>query len=125
MAVRLIAGAFLALALSACMSTESVMLDDRTAIISGRGGGPRTSAEVYQASLIEAATQTQARGFELFQIQSSADKTRTQVIASEYNVQAVEKPGLDLVVRMYRAGEISPDAPNVFTASKILAAAPR
>jgi hypothetical protein len=108
---------------SACVSTDARMLDDRTVAISGKGAASRSGAEVYQASLVEAAKQAQAHGFELFQVQSAADATRTQVLVSQYSAQAVQKPGVDLVVKFYRAGEIAPDAAGVFVASSVLAAA--
>lgn len=122
MSGRLIAAAFLALAASACVSTDARMLDDRTAVISGRGGGTKSGAEVMQAALVEAAQQTKARGFDLFQVQSATDQTRTQLVASQVSATTVVKPGLDIVVRMYRAGELAPDAPGAYSADKVLAA---
>lgn len=123
MRARSLCSAFLAASLAACASTESRMLDDRTAIISGRAGGLRTSADVLQASLVEAAHETKARGFALFEIQSATDQTRTQLVASQVSATTVVKPGVDLVVRMYRAGEIAAGAPGVYEAEKVLAAA--
>lgn len=109
----LIIGVILCLAAAGCMSTDARMLDDRTAAISSRGAPSRSGADVYQASLVEAAQQTQMRGFDLFQIQS----------VSQYAATEIEKPGVDLVIRMYRAGEIQPDAPGVFSAANVLQAA--
>jgi hypothetical protein len=88
----------------------------------------------------EAAKQCLDGGFAYFQVLSSNDRSgafasvisgpTTYMPAGGGNVMAVpgltminanQIPGGDLMVRFYKAGEINPDAPNVWNAQAIMA----
>ena len=140
--------------LSACVTAETVMLDHRTAIISGRGDGYSSQASVVQRVMVEAATAAQARGFRYFAVLDSTDTTRRGAVALPTNtygqanaqttcnyaycnssatgssstygggVMEVVRPGTDLQVRFYNDGEIDPNQPGVWDAVAVLAAQP-
>lgn len=63
----------LATTLAGCVSAQGAMIDNRTAIISGRGSAYASGTAVLHKSLIEAATMAQARGFEYFQVVNAQD----------------------------------------------------
>lgn len=141
-----------ALALAGCVSTSTAMLDERTAIISGRGSGYSSAADVQQRVILEAATAARARGFRYFVIQSATDQSRSgrmyfpgqtntygqgtatctgNFCSGTYSGQTYStpaqafdyvRPGQDVQIRFYREGEINPKAANVWDAVSIMAA---
>jgi hypothetical protein len=146
----IVAAAFLAL--SACVTAKASMLDERTAIISGRSHGGKSAAEVERKILLEAAQEGQKRGFDYFQILSAEDTTRSGVAylpgqvnstttgsatcaysscygsanttTTGYGPQAIPfvQPGADVTVHFYRQGEIDPKADGVWSVRSILVA---
>ena len=66
-------GAFL----GGCVAADTTMLDERSAIISGRGTNYTSQAQVLQKVLAEAATAAQARGYRYFVVLGTADRTTT------------------------------------------------
>lgn len=144
-----------ALLLSGCVTAETMMLDDRTAIISGSGDEYSSAARVQRRVFVEAATAAQVRGYRYFVIQNSRDTTTTGTRAlptqtyanaqantncgyvacntSAYGqsqtfgggFQQVIQPGMDVLVRFYREGEVDPRQDGVWDATAILAAQPK
>lgn len=153
--MRILAAMTAALTLAGCVTAETIMLDSRTAIISAQGSGYNTQAQVVQKVLVQAATETQARGFTYFQVLDSQDTTRqgqavipgnsysnTNATASCYGgycsgnantnstytppqVINVIRPGADVRIRFYRDGEIDPNTQGVWSAADVLAAQQR
>lgn len=147
--------ALIALALSGCVTAKTQMLDDRTAIISGRGSGYSSAADVYKKVLVAAATTAQERGYSHFQITGTQDATTqgaavfrnpttTNVAgnalctgawcsgtatANTYGgggtIIPVIRPGADIVIRLLNEGEFDPGAQGVFRAESVLAEAAR
>lgn len=71
-------GGIVALALlSACVQTGVRFVDDRTAVISGRGNGYTSPNQVQKKVLEQAATLTLSRGFTRFTILDSRDAGQT------------------------------------------------
>jgi hypothetical protein len=116
--------------------TDTNMLDDRTAIISGRGGTIHSQGEVTKAVLQEAAKQALQRGYGYFQVISGADRSMTGAMAyagpTTYTRTspgtATATPGAafltpyampagDITVRFYKE---PPDAPGVWNANSVL-----
>lgn len=152
---KIILATALALTLSACVTAETAMLDERTAIISGRGDGYTTPAQVQQRVLLEAAESATERGFRYFMVTNAQDATRRGMAympvtttgqgnattncfmgtcrttananAMTYGGGAYEviRPGSDVQVRFYREGEIDPATPGLWDAQSIIAAQPR
>jgi len=60
-----------------CVSAKSTSLDDRTVIVSAKGGAIVDPADVYKAALVKAAQLAQQRGAECFQVLGSSDTSRT------------------------------------------------
>lgn len=150
---RVLVAAIAAVLLSGCVTAKATMLDDRTAIISGRGNNFTSQADVLHKVLIEAATTAQARGYRYFVIESSQDTTRrgtayfpgqttttgsvsgvcaTAVCTGNYRSQSytspgsavpIVKPGADVQVRFYREGEIDPSPRHVWDTQSVLAEA--
>lgn len=127
-----------------------MMLDDRTAMISGRDLGWGDSSDVARKVLTTAAEMARARGYEIFQIVSSQDTTKsgyvpiagqstTSTTGSAYCYGAYcsgattgqtrtvprylapyTQAGANVVVRFYRTGEVVPGTPGIFSAAAIL-----
>lgn len=144
-----------ALSMTACVTAETAMLDERTAIISGRGDEYSSAARVQQRVLLEAAESATERGFRYFLVMSAQDTTRRGIaqmpITTTGQGQATTTcsygtcrtnaqgnamtmgggayeftmPGADVQVRFYREGEIDPATPGLWDAQSILAAQPR
>lgn len=149
---NLAAVAILAALLSACVTAETTMLDERTAIISGRGDEFSSAARVQQRVMLEAATAATSRGYRYFMIQQANDTTRRGIVqrpmtttgqgqgtttcyygTCQTNAQAntmttgggsyeVIMPGADILVRFYHEGEIDPATPGLWDAQSVLAA---
>lgn len=79
---RTICVLFLCIALPACLRTNTTMIDDRTAIVSGKGSGLDSRAEVLQKVLVEAANATKAHGFDYFVILDAANTSETESIVT-------------------------------------------
>jgi hypothetical protein len=102
------------------VGADTLMLDSSTAIISGRGNAllfPGRS-EVFQATLVQAAKTATERGFRFFSITSTSDVSETvRISQSDFF-----KPGIDVVVKMYRANEVDPNRAGIWDAESILGA---
>src|SRR5512139_3012986 len=124
----------LGITLSACIDTKSVMLDDRTATISSRGGITVSSAEIQRDLIQNAAKTSQARGFPYFSIVGGADRTTSytainqtpstvaymgagnyMVMPGYASASSLPMPGGDITIRMYRENEINPDQRGVWS----------
>lgn len=68
---KLLLPVFLLCSLSGCLSAHTEMLDERTAIISGKGSSFDDLAKVTHKVFMEAATTGQQRGFQYFQMEGS------------------------------------------------------
>lgn len=147
------AAIILAVLLAGCVTAKTEMLDDRTAIISGKGSGFDNSASLIKKILVAAATKAQERGFEYFQIVGSKDTTTTSLYippqTSTTNVTGnsyctgywcsgsanattfrpggaaipIARPGADVMIRLLHAGEFKPGASGVFNTAAVLAEA--
>lgn len=141
------------LLLGACARANTTMLDDRTAIISGRGSASNSQADVTKKVLQEAAQQAVTRGYAYFQVTGGQDQSRagtmiipgqstttgngmascyggvcngnysSQTYTSPGMAMGFAKPGADIYVRFYKAGEIDPKTPGVWDAQRVLAVA--
>lgn len=150
--VRAAVVAISALALGACVTTGSTMIDERTAIISGRSHAGKSVAEVRHKMLVEAATAARKRGFDYFQVVTVEDQTRAGVIylpgqttstttgsatcafntcsgsattqENGYGPRAMPyvQPGATITIHFYHEGEIDPAAPHVWSVRSILSA---
>ena len=147
--MRFIVGACAtALALGGCVVSKTAMLDEHTAIISSRGNAFASSADAIQKSLGEAAKTTLSRGYRYFAVVGSQDQTQRGNVmipgqttssgsmsfmgntamysGSSYTTPAQSigyvKPGVDLIIRMFSAGEIDPRASGVWDAESVLKA---
>lgn len=137
--------------LSACVTTKTAMLDERTAIISGRAHA-KSGADVAHKMLVEAATEAQKRGYEYFQVVDTQDTTRSGSIylpgsttstttgqASCYGVSCYGsattntsgygphympyvQAGADITVRFLHTGEFQEGARGVWSVASVLSA---
>lgn len=129
--------------LAACMSTNTEMLDSRTAIISGAGNAYSNASSIAAMTLREAATQTLAKGFTHFVVINANDATRTSTWSDGGGGTAAAscagnvcsgagswtgpssttfvKPGTDLLVRFLTASEAA-QVSNAWSAAEVLAA---
>ena len=140
----------IALALAGCTTAKTMMLDDRTALISGRDSGWGSGSDVARKVLIAAAQMARARGYEVFRIVSTQDTTKsgyvpiagtaaTNTHGSAYcygsycsgsattqstGIPAYLAPytqaGADVVVRFYHADEIQYGTPGTYNVAAIL-----
>jgi hypothetical protein len=141
-----------AFGLSACVTANASMLDERTAVISGRSHGGKSAGEVERKILVEAALEGRKRGFDYFQVVSAEDTTRSGVAylpgqvnstttgsamcaysscygstnstTTGYGPRAIPfvQPGAEVTIHFYREGEIDPKAAHVWSVRSILAA---
>lgn len=148
-------GLLAALLLAGCTTVSTDMLDDRTAVISGRGSAFNDIGDVTSEMLARAASQAKARGFKYFAVVDSRDATsygtyttptttnstavgsaqcygatcygQASGTSTTYGGQsfALEKPGADMMVRFFLAGEVDPATPGVWDADRVLAAHPK
>jgi hypothetical protein len=142
--------ALLTITLAGCTTAKTMMLNDRTALISGRDSGWGDQADVRRKILVTAAQMAKARGFELFQIVGVEDATKSGVVpimgqstsntygsascygytctgqatTNSYGTPAYLAPytmsGADVTVRFYHPGEIDPGAASLYDAAAIL-----
>ena len=141
-----------ALLLASCVAKDSMMLDQRTAFISGRGNAFAKPSEVWEKTLTQAATMASERGYShfaildakdaggydyMYQPGSSTTTTTGSAACTGYScvgsavsntsyspgyATPIFKPGTDLTVRFFHANEIDPNASGVWEAATILAA---
>lgn len=142
---------FASLALCSCVTTKTSMLDERTAIISGRAHA-KGAADVEHKILVEAATEARKRGFEYFQIVGTQDTTTSGVIYMPGNTTATTtgqascygyscmgsattnttgygprampyvQPGADITVKFLHPGEFAEGTAGVWSVQSVLAA---
>ncbi len=103
------------LVLSACMHAAPAMLNERTAVISGRETMGNSANEAIRRMLTKAAAMTLDHGFRYFQIVNSRS-----TYLNHDRVLPI-RPGVDVTIKLYREGEISPRRPGVWDADKIAA----
>jgi hypothetical protein len=127
-----------------------MMLDDRRAIISGRGTAFDGQADVMHTALVAAAGVTLHHGYRYFAIMGSQDTSRAGVLympTQTYTSGTVNgygnsasfsgmstttggnaipfvRPGMDVEIYMYRDGEVRP-GPQIWDAQSIMAAQPK
>ena len=149
--------------LTGCIQSSTVMVDERTAIIStkapkfapGSVAGaisaltPDDNATMIEAALKEAADVTLKRGYRYFELLDATDRTRVvsfdqsghanctgtvtnngvagspqpfeaQCRGYAPRVTTLAEPGLDLIVRMHREGEIDPKKEGIIDATWIV-----
>jgi hypothetical protein len=140
MARHLLTAVALLIFLGAC-APKTNMIDDRTAIVSGRTSEVDGRGTMTTAMLREAAKQCLDRGFAYFQVLSDVDRSGTMASATAApttspatgGASAVAPPGPmtggaaqvprgGIMVRFYKAGEINPNAPGVWNARALVAA---
>lgn len=150
-----IMAAMATLLLAGCVTASTKMIDDRTAVIKGRGNAYVSMGDVQARIMLQAATEAQARGYAYFVVGDSYDSSRSgRFVAptttnTDFNGSAAcmgsfcsgsgtassttygggsfnyIKPGADVMVRFFREGEIDPNRPGVWSAARILAAQER
>jgi hypothetical protein len=103
--------AICAVLLTGCMHAAPPMLTERTAMISGRATSGRSAADATQIVLVKAAAMTLDHGFRYFRIADGvvADSSSNELI----------RPGANVTITLYRAGEISPRATGIVDAEDI------
>lgn len=134
--------------LAGCQTTQttSTRLAENVAIISTKGNAFAESEDVLRDVLVNAAVTTQNAGYQYFLIASQQDTTRTDhfvTSGSSYTsgtintyggygsysgmttytppqVHTFVKPGMDVMIRMFRDGEIDPNTPGVFNAASVI-----
>jgi hypothetical protein len=100
-------------ALSACMNAAPKMLNERTAVISGRATVGDNPSNAARKTLIRAAAMTLDHGFRYFQI------IRPQNTGAIHGGVSPIQPGVNVTIKLYREGEISPHRPGVWDAENI------
>lgn len=141
-----------AMLLAGCTTVSTNMLDDRTAIFSGRGSAFNDIGDVAAKILVRAATEAQKRGYPYFAVMGSQNANSTGyyttpsttsgsgmvtgscigntcsgIVSGSSTTQpgqtyAFDKPGADVMVRFFRAGEVDPNARGVWSVANVLAA---
>jgi hypothetical protein len=137
-------------ALSGCVRTQTAMLDQRTAIISGKGGLGRTMAEIQQKELVEAAKACKAAGYRYFGVMDARNtsqagtvfipgQTYTNGTVTGFGNMATYQqttttmpgqaipyitPGQDMTVRFLKDGDFTPGQQGVWDAESVLAVNP-
>ena len=101
------------LLLTACMHAAPPMLTDRTAVISGRETSGFTPNDATQIVLVKAAAMTLDHGFRYFQIMG-ADS-----VGSDRGGNELIRPGVNVTIKVYRAGDINPRATGIVDAQDI------
>ena len=128
MARHLMAAIALLLVASACTTPKTNMIDDRTAVVSGRVGEVDGRGTMTTAMLREAARQCLDRGFAYFQVLSNVDRSGTMAAAmaapGPVTGTASQVTRGDITVRFYKAGEINPEAPDVWNARALVGPRP-
>ena len=134
--------------MSGCVSSHTDFIDDRTAMISGRGTAFDNASSVKPHILIKASELAVSKGFKYFQViddmqgtdhsylvQNGPSYTHGTLSAygntARYNqtttnspssINEIDKPKEETTVRFYKDGEINPDQNGVWDAQRILAA---
>lgn len=99
--------------LAGCVHRAPALIDDRTAVVSGRETLGSTPDDAVQTDLVLAAKIAVDHGFRYFRIVSTRDPFAT-VGVSEI------RPGLDLTVKFFRDGETNARTPGIFDAQDVL-----
>lgn len=137
---------------TACVRVNERMLDQRTAVLSGRGTAFDSRGGVTQGLITRAAEMAQERGYPYFAIMDSADASSTGYwqqpsttygnataftnctgsfcnstingSATTYPGQTFQfnRPGADMMVRFFGQGEVNPNAPGVWSVASVLGA---
>ena len=94
---------FSAVTLAGCVHRAPLSVHDQTAMISGHNTIHVSMADARQTVLTEAASITVDHGYRLFKVMTPI------------------RPGSDVTIHVYGAGEIDPAAPNVYDAHAIAA----
>lgn len=139
-----------ALSTSACVRVDDRMLDQRTAMISGRGTAFDSMGGVTEGLVQRAAEMAAERGYPYFAVMNSADRSSTgswtspsttygsatgytnctgsfcttnlNGSATTYPGQTIQfdRPGAEMMVRFFREGEVNPNAPGVWSVASVL-----
>jgi len=112
---KILLGAFCGMALLSCMSQAPAMLNDRKAAISGRGTVGMSSSDATRIMLTRAARMTLDHGFRYFQIAGS--RTAASIRDGMFSIQ----PGANIMINVYREGEINQRGQAVWDAENIAA----
>jgi len=102
------------LVLCACAHPIPPMRNDRTIVISGKRTAGNSDRDVTQKILILAARLTLDHGFRYFEFAGVPNANGTPII----------RPGSDVTIRVYRAGEIDPHRPGMRDAESVAAGVP-
>jgi hypothetical protein len=100
--------------LSACAHPAPAVLHGNTALISGRGTAHDNPGDAARKVFIEAAAITLDHGYRYFEIVDSADASSTAPAPGV-------RPGADVTIRVFGAGEVRPQTPGVWDAQAIAA----
>lgn len=108
------------LALAGCARASGHFLDERTAMVSGRGGTVHTGADLMSAALKKAALMAQQRGFSHFQVVGHEDASRDVLLGNPGSIMGATMPGTDIMVRFYHAHEVE-GLTGIWSADSVLA----
>ncbi len=104
------------LVLTSCAHPVLPMRNDRTIVISGKRTAGSSDRDAAQRMLVTAARLTLDHGFRYFELVGVADAARSDLPEI--------RPGVDVTIRVYRAGEIDPHRPGMRDAESVAAVAP-
>ena len=145
--MRKVSAALACIVLLGCASASSTMLSEDVAVISAEGNGSGDREAVVQNALTEAARLTRAHGYRYFVVLTADNSTRTTTLKdpgvtffnpSPSNRRSIGPlygfvqdtymapdrtaeriwPRLDIMIRMYREGEIDPSMDGVWAAAE-------
>ena len=90
-------------ALTGCAHRAPASIHDDTALISGQNTVHATANGAMQTVLVEAAAITLDHGYRYFRLMTAV------------------RPGADVTIRLYGAGEINPRTPDLYDADNVAA----
>ena len=147
-----IAGALFALGLAACATpyqsqgftggVGATQIDANTIRITARGNAFTGAAQIANYAMLKAAEETEARGYDLFLIVQSDDRSRrgafttggsassqidtfgsSATVTTTYDPPSITpyvKPGEDLIIKIFKGMKPNDAPPNLYNAHEVI-----
>jgi hypothetical protein len=115
--VRVLAVALFGVMLMGCAHHAPATLHQRMTVISGKGTAKDSARDAARKVLIEAAAITLDHGYRYFEI------VGTEAMGSNSSGLPAIRPGADVTIKLFGAGDVDPRPPVVWDAQAIAAGA--
>lgn len=95
-------------------------IDETTISLYGRGNAFTSAPEIENLLRIRAARETLAAGYDLFYFYDAKDASRTNYVATDIAISAVDIPAGTALVKMLKGAKAASSPPGLYDAREII-----